>query len=55
MHPSTRRNIGLLIEGHVQYQFMTIREIEKFYSAFYPLTFNQLWSISIRLFSSSSR
>ena len=36
MHPSTRRNIGLLIEGHVQYQFMTIREIEKFYSAFYP-------------------
>lgn len=36
MHPETRRNIGLLIEGHVQYQFMTIREIEKFYSAFYP-------------------
>lgn len=36
MHPDTRRNIGLLIEGHVQYQFMTIREIEKFYSAFYP-------------------
>ena len=36
MHPGTRRNIGLLIEGHVQYQFMTIREIEKFYSAFYP-------------------
>ena len=36
MHPSTRHNIGLLIEGHVQYQFMTIREIEKFYSAFYP-------------------
>ncbi|MDO4164001.1 MAG: ABC transporter ATP-binding protein [Bacteroides sp.] len=36
MQPSTRRNIGLLIEGHVQYQFMTIREIEKFYSAFYP-------------------
>lgn len=31
-----RRRIGLLIEGHVQYQFMTIKEIEKFYSAFYP-------------------
>ena len=28
--------IGLLIEGHVQYQFMTINEIEKFYAAFYP-------------------
>lgn len=36
MKPETRRNIGLLIEGHVQYQFMTIREIEKFYAAFYP-------------------
>ena len=36
MNPLTRKNIGLLIEGHVQYQFMTIEEIEKFYSAFYP-------------------
>ena len=36
MNHATRRNIGLLIEGHVQYQFMTIREIERFYSAFYP-------------------
>ncbi len=36
MLPSTRRYIGLLIEGHVQYQFMTIRQIEKFYAAFYP-------------------
>ena len=31
MAPALRRNIGLLIEGHVQYQFMTITEIEKFY------------------------
>ena len=36
MPASARRNIGLLIEGHVQYQFMTIQEIEKFYAAFYP-------------------
>lgn len=36
MDPALRRNIGLLIEGHVQYQFMTIGEIEKFYAAFYP-------------------
>ena len=36
MAPALRRNIGLLIEGHVQYQFMTINEIEKFYAAFYP-------------------
>ncbi len=36
MDPVQRRRIGLLIEGHVQYQFMTIEQIEKFYSAFYP-------------------
>lgn len=36
MNPEARKQIGLLIEGHVQYQFMTIKEIEKFYSAFYP-------------------
>lgn len=36
MNPATRRNIGLLIEGHVQYQFMNIEQIEKYYSAFYP-------------------
>ena len=36
MAPALRRNIGLLLEGHVQYQFMNIAQIEKFYSAFYP-------------------
>lgn len=36
MSPLTRRRIGLLLEGHVQYQFMTIREIERFYASFYP-------------------
>lgn len=36
MKPSTRARIGLLIEGHVQYQFMNIQQIERFYSAFYP-------------------
>lgn len=36
MDPKLKQQIGLLIEGHVQYQFMTINEIEKFYSAFYP-------------------
>ena len=34
--PAQRQRIGLLIEGHVQYQFMTIDEIERFYSPFYP-------------------
>ena len=36
MNPLTRQRIGLLIEGHVQYQFMTIEQIERFYSSFYP-------------------
>ena len=31
-----RQEIGLLIEGHVQYSFMTIRQIERFYAPFYP-------------------
>lgn len=36
MDPLTRRRIALLIEGHVQYAFMTIEQIEHYYSAFYP-------------------
>jgi len=34
--PETRKRIGLLHEGFIQYDFMTIEQIEKFYSAFYP-------------------
>lgn len=36
LSPATRARIALLIEGHVQYSFMTIAQIEKFYSRFYP-------------------
>lgn len=36
MTPATRARIALLIEGHVQYAFMTIEQIEHFYSRFYP-------------------
>lgn len=36
LSPNTKRRIGLLIEGHVQYSFMNISEIERFYAAFYP-------------------
>lgn len=34
--PATRARIALLIEGHVQYTFMTIEQIERFYANFYP-------------------
>ncbi len=36
LSPATRERIALLIEGHIQYTFMTIGQIEKFYSKFYP-------------------
>ena len=34
--PVNKARIGFLIEGHVQYAFMNIHQIEKFYSGFYP-------------------
>ncbi|MDG5800615.1 ABC transporter ATP-binding protein [Marinilabiliaceae bacterium ANBcel2] len=34
--PTVKQKIALLMEGHVQYSFMNIGQIEKFYSAFYP-------------------
>ncbi len=36
LSPHTKSRIGFLIEGHVQYAFMDIHQIEKFYSGFYP-------------------
>lgn len=36
LHPQTRSRIGLLFEGHVCYEFMTIAQIEKFYGQFFP-------------------
>jgi len=34
--PKTKAKIGLLHEGHIQYDFMTIEQIEKYYSKFFP-------------------
>ncbi len=34
--PPTKRRIGYLMEGHVQFGFMNIYQIEKFYAPFYP-------------------
>jgi len=34
--PETRRRVGLLFEGHLTYEFMTIESIEKFFAPFYP-------------------
>lgn len=36
MKPETRREIGMLLEGHIQYPFMTVEQIERYYRAFYP-------------------
>lgn len=32
----TKQRIGLLLEGHLQYSFMNIEQLERFYAAFYP-------------------
>lgn len=34
--PETKSKIGFLLEGHIQFDFMNIKQIEKFYSGFYP-------------------
>lgn len=36
LSPATKARVGFLIEGHIQYSYMNIHQIEKFYSAFYP-------------------
>lgn len=36
MNPVTKQRIALLLEGHVQYTFMSIEELERFYRSFYP-------------------
>jgi len=36
LSPENKARIGFLIEGHIQYAFMDIHQIEKFYSGFYP-------------------
>lgn len=40
--PATRARIGLLFEGHVSYEFMSIRQIERFNAPFYSA-----WDASI--------
>lgn len=32
----TKSRIGLLLEGHIQYDFMSVEKIEKYYSKFFP-------------------
>lgn len=36
LSPAVKAKIGFLIEGHIQYAFMNVHQIEKFYSGFYP-------------------
>ncbi|MFA7116473.1 MAG: ABC transporter ATP-binding protein [Bacteroidales bacterium] len=36
MTPEKRKRIALLLENHVQYTFMNIEQIERYYGAFYP-------------------
>lgn len=36
LSPDTRARVGLLFEGHLAYEFMSIGQIERFYAPFYP-------------------
>lgn len=48
--PGNKKRIGFLIEGHIQYSFMNIHEIEKFYSGFYPEWNNKpYWELMSKL------
>lgn len=50
LSPITKSRIGFLIEGHVQYAFMDIHQIEKFYSGFYPKWNNKpYWELMSKL------
>lgn len=48
--PANKARIGFLIEGHIQYSFMNIHQIEKFYSGFYPKWDNEpYWELMSKL------
>ena len=48
--PENKARIGFLIEGHIQYAFMNIHQIEKFYSGFYPKWNNEpYWELMSKL------
>ena len=50
LSPANKSRIGFLIEGHVQYSFMNIHQIEKFYSGFYPKWNNKpYWELMSKL------
>ncbi len=43
LSPKTRERIGLLHENFIQYDFMSIAELERYYAAFYPLWQNDIF------------
>ncbi len=36
LSPAVKANTGLLLEGHIQHTYFNVRQIEKFYSRFFP-------------------
>jgi ABC-2 type transport system ATP-binding protein len=50
LSPGNKARIGFLMEGHIQYSFMNIHQIEKFYSGFYPKWDNNpYWELMSKL------
>lgn len=48
LSPATRERIGLLFEGHLTYEFMTIDQVERFYAPFYPRWDRDLFYCMVR-------
>jgi ABC-2 type transport system ATP-binding protein len=36
LSPPTKSRIGLLLEGHIQHSYFNVRQIERYYSRFFP-------------------
>ncbi len=50
LSPENKARIGFLIEGHIQYAFMNIHQIERFYSGFYKKWNNEpYWELMAKL------
>jgi len=50
LSPQNKARIGFLIEGHIQYTFMNIHQIEKFYAGFYEKWDNEpFWELMSKL------
>jgi ABC-2 type transport system ATP-binding protein len=50
LSPDTKARIGLLLEGHIQHSYFNVRQIEQYYSRFFPRwQSNEYWRLLEKL------